>query len=244
MDLLSKGVPGTEIVCLTFTNRATAEMRHRISSLVTGTSLMKEAMDIDIMTFHSLCFNLITDLETEPRLASSNFLRASLLRTIRENSIFNYGDAYIKAELLPKIENAVRYVKSFNVDPLNLDVEKIRESIRSYLPSPSQTYTDEQILSFGEHFVNMMRRYSEDTRKAGLYDYNDLLTKWIGVPADKKKLYTWALIDELQDLNEIEFEIGLSCSLNHYMVGDPVAHLCRCPVGECKAHNFTSRNTI
>ena len=221
VDLLSNGVPGSEIVCLTFTNRATTEMRNRISSIVKGTPLMKEALNIDIMTFHSLCFNLVSEIESEPRIASSNFLRASLLRTIRENSIFNYGDSYIKTELLPKIENAVRYIKSFNVDAMNLDKDRVRESIKSFLPSPSQTYTDEQILSFGDHFIEMMRRYADDTRKAGLYDYNDLLTKWISIPRDKKKLYRWALIDELQDLNEIEFEIGLSCSLNHYMVGDP-----------------------
>ena len=241
VDLLSNGVPGSEIVCLTFTNRATAEMRNRISSMVKGTPLMKEALNIDIMTFHSLCFNLVTDIEAEPRIASSNFLRASLLRTIRENSIFNYGDAYIKTELLPKIENAVRYVKSFNVDLMSLDKNKIRESIKSYLPSPSQTYTDEQILSFGDHFIDMIIRYSEDTRKAGLYDYNDLLTKWIAIPPDKKKVYRWALIDELQDLNEIEFEIGLSCSLNHYMVGDPKQSIFGFQGGSLKNfENFTS----
>lgn len=51
-NLLAHGVPGREILALTFTNKAAGEMRARIDALVPGSGVW-------VGTFHSLCARLL-----------------------------------------------------------------------------------------------------------------------------------------------------------------------------------------
>ena len=52
--LLDEGIPGDEILLLTFTNKAAREMKNRIISLIG-----EKAKDVTASTFHSFCANFI-----------------------------------------------------------------------------------------------------------------------------------------------------------------------------------------
>lgn len=52
--LLEQGIPGWQIMCVTFTNKAAKEMRQRIENLVG-----EKAEDLWMGTFHSLCLRII-----------------------------------------------------------------------------------------------------------------------------------------------------------------------------------------
>ncbi|HKF52379.1 MAG TPA: UvrD-helicase domain-containing protein, partial [Candidatus Acidoferrales bacterium] len=55
--LLEQGIPGHNILAVTFTNKAAEQMRRRIADLVRASG--HDASDIWISTFHSFCARLL-----------------------------------------------------------------------------------------------------------------------------------------------------------------------------------------
>lgn len=77
-----------EILCITFTNKACAEMRERIEKIV-GES----AKDITIRTFHSFCFDLIKSEAKKKTDIFSNsivFDEEDCKEIIKECNFYNY----------------------------------------------------------------------------------------------------------------------------------------------------------
>ncbi len=221
VELIKKGTSPEDILCITFTNKASDEMRERIDGKLQAAGLIQDAFRINVSTFHAFAMDQLGRLLSRPRLASVNFIRSSILKSIRARKAFGYGDNYIRNELLPKIENAIRYVKSFNVEADSIDPAKLRKLIlKGISEGGSKSLETEEILALGEHFLFFMKDYSEALKRSQLLDYNDLLADWLKLPSEKKRIYRWVLVDELQDLNEMEFEIALKAGENHVLVGD------------------------
>ncbi|MDR3084775.1 MAG: UvrD-helicase domain-containing protein, partial [Christensenellaceae bacterium] len=77
--LIESGVPASEIVALTFTNKAAAEMRARLKELLGGEQKMAK---MRIGTFHSVCLKLLAAKESPAILDSAS--AASLLGEVME----------------------------------------------------------------------------------------------------------------------------------------------------------------
>jgi DNA helicase-2/ATP-dependent DNA helicase PcrA len=222
VKLVKDGVDPGRILCVTFTNRAAAEMQQRIGSKLIDEGLKEAAFGINVSTFHAFALDEISGLTGSVRIAPTNFIRASILRTIREKKMFSYGDQYIVGELLGKIENAIRYAKSFNISPSEINDSALNTALSAILmEGNSRSMTDDEIRAFADHFLQIMKSYQEALASANMLDYNDLLSRWLSLPDGKRRLYDWVLVDELQDLNELEFQIALRSANNHFLVGDP-----------------------
>jgi len=222
VKLVKEGIEPGRIMCVTFTNRAAAEMQQRIGSKLIDAGLKDAAFRINVSTFHAFALDEISALTGSARIAPTNFIRASILRTIREKKMFSYGDQYIVGELLGKIENAIRYAKSFNISPYNIDEASLNSALSAILAEGnSRSMSDDEIRAFASHFLQIMKSYQEALATANMLDYNDLLSRWLSLPDDRRRLYDWVLVDELQDLNELEFNIALQSGTSHFLVGDP-----------------------
>jgi len=206
--LLKQGLETKDILCLTFTEKASQEMQDRILKLIEEEQIKVDYSQIKIMTFHSFALD---NLE-ENDIISSNLLRYEIYTYLIENQVFTYQDNYLLETIVPKIENAIRYIKSFGVTPEKLNKQQIKEHITDY-----KNYEKQELENYLEHFINIYKRYEEYKQKKGL-DYTDLLINFL--KQKQKPTYKWVLVDELQDVNNMEADIVLQVCLKYLVVGD------------------------
>ena len=221
VDILWNGGKESDILCITFTQKAAAEMRKRINDEISGRGLSVNPDLIEIHTFHSYAFNYLNGMGLEFEIASNNLLRYSILTSFLEDEAFNYPRDYLTDELVPKCENAIRYLKSYGILPDDIDTEKVGIEIeREHERDPSERLSLEEEERFLDYFIRAYRRYEEEKNSTGnLIDYNDMLIKFVK-SHDGRKRYRYVLVDELQDVNELEAEIAKLSGERLFLVGD------------------------
>lgn len=221
VELLSGGAKESDILCITFTNKAATEMRKRIDEEIAKAGLKAKSYLIDVHTFHSYAYDYLGETGLGYELASNNMLRYSVFRSFQNDSAFNYSLGYVINDLVPKTENAIRYLKSFGILPGHIKIGKAESELEaSYQKRPLSNVTLEEEKTFLRYFVNAYERYESEKDKSGSYiDYNDMLIKFIE-KHDAKKRYKHVLVDELQDVNELEASIAMLSGENLFLVGD------------------------
>ncbi|MGC8516165.1 MAG: UvrD-helicase domain-containing protein [Thermoplasmata archaeon] len=220
-DILSNGGKESDILCITFTQKAAAEMRKRINDEISGKGLNVNPDLIEVHTFHSYAFNYLNGMGLEFEIASNNLLRYSILTSFLEDEAFNYQRDYLTDEFVPKCENAIRYLKSYGILPDDIDTEKVGIEIeREYDRNPPERFSIEEERKFLDYFIRAYRRYEEEKNSAvNLIDYNDMLIKFVKSHNGRKR-YRYVLVDELQDVNELEAEIAKLSGEKLFLVGD------------------------
>jgi DNA helicase-2/ATP-dependent DNA helicase PcrA len=206
--LLKKGLKPEDILCLTFTNKAKRELEDRIIELI-----KKQKMDVDLSklkvhTFHSYAL----DFMEEDDVVSSNLLRFSIYRYLKENEILNYADEYLLDIIVPKMENLLRYLKSFGITPDKINLKKAKEFVVG-----DEKFTKEELDKFAEDFVKIFEYYEKSKKKKGI-DYADMLINFLNLKTHSK--FKYVLVDELQDVNIIEADIALKSGEHFVAVGD------------------------
>ncbi|NOY27962.1 MAG: UvrD-helicase domain-containing protein, partial [Oligoflexia bacterium] len=187
--MLDKGVDPRSILAVTFTNKAAAEMKHRVAALVGDV-----ARRILVTTFHSACVR---------------FLRSDIqhLGYPRSFAIYDTDDqqrlvkAIMKAqgvtakEWTPRrLRGAIDRAKSRMIDP-----DVLAEELRRDLGNPT---------------VRVYRSYQAALKAAGAVDFNDLLNLvvdlWRGHPdvlARYQRRFRFVMVDEYQDTNRAQYEL-------------------------------------
>ena len=134
IDLLENGVKPENILCITFTAKAKKEMFDKIFDDAQGKFPDADIMKIRIHTFHGFAYDYLTEIGLmSAEIVGNNLLRYSILESFIENKAFNYGKPYIIDELVPKVENAIRYMKNFGITPDKIDVKKTASVIQQQL---------------------------------------------------------------------------------------------------------------
>jgi len=208
ISLIKHGVRPEQILCLTFTEKAKREMEERILKLKDELRVSLDVSKLHVYTFHSYALNSLDNQE----IISPNLLRFSIYMYIKENNIFNYSDSYILDTLVPKIENLIRYLKSFGILPDNI---KFNES-KKFLTSDSKLGKKE-LEKFLEEFIKIYSHYETIKQSKG-FDYADLLIEFLDL--SKKPGFQYVLVDELQDVNKMEAQIALKSADKYIAVGD------------------------
>jgi DNA helicase-2/ATP-dependent DNA helicase PcrA len=221
VELMNNGVSEKDILCLTFTNKAVDEMFEKISQKFKEKRIeMSRINGLTISTFHSFCNTYFSEQGKEYELVSNNFIRFSIFKSFERNDAFNYDRDYIIQEMVPKVENAIRYIKSFGITPEDIDKEDIEEKLMNKLTSEKiTTLTTEEVLAFLSYFVIAFQDYEKEKGEKKI-DYNDLLKRFLLEYDPLKKHYKYVLVDELQDLNDIEAKIAKVLGDHLFLVGD------------------------
>ena len=209
ISLLEKGLKPEEILCLTFTNKAKKEMEQRILSLLEENKIKTDVSKLNIHTFHSYALDYLNQEE----VISSNLLRYSIFRYLKENEVLNYGDEYLIETIVPRLENLIRYLKSFGIMPEDIDLNEVKKNLSGF----NERISKEEMEKFAEDFVGIFKHYEEIKRKKGI-DYTDMLLQFLAIK--NKPRFKHVLIDELQDVNKIEAEIALQSADQFFAVGD------------------------
>lgn len=194
--LMHNGVDAFNILALTFTNKAAAEMKERVEKILGNT----EARNLYIGTFHSV-FARILRAEANKLGYPNNFTiydtddAKSVLKSIIND--MNLDDKHYKPAY---VYNRISAAKNGLIDPVEYKTDSFiqQEDARSNRPMMGDIYD----------------AYAKRCFKNGAMDFDDLLfkmyillTQFPDVLAKYQHRFQYVLIDEYQDTNVAQYKI-------------------------------------
>ncbi|MDR0855701.1 MAG: UvrD-helicase domain-containing protein [Christensenellaceae bacterium] len=202
--VLNKGVNDYQVLAVTFTNKATNEMRERLKRL------LGEDNRVAVSTFHALCAKILMK-------------DANLLGYKRPFSIYDESDS------LREIRKAVEDCRIQDAGDLIKTAKSAIDEAKNRGISADcflDNYGDEN----SERIQKVYAQYEHRLHRANAMDFNDLLLKtrelFLQCPEVREyyaKLYRYVMVDEFQDTNGVQFELTkMLCSYhgNVFAVGD------------------------
>lgn len=223
VELLKNGISEDDILCITFTNKAAEEMRSRISKKIKESNIPGiKPYKIRISTFHSYAMDYLREVQQDSELLSNNVIRYSIFKSFKRERAFNYSRDYVISNIVPKVENAIRYLKSFGILPDDIEIRKVGEKVSQiHLEEGINNVSVVENQKFLEYFVKAFRSYEiEKNETKNRIDYNDMLINFLKSYESAKRHYRYVLVDELQDINVLEGNIANISGDVKFFVGD------------------------
>ena len=212
--LIHKGVDPSQILAVTFTNKAAAEMKRRVEAVLRGagngfeprwaqpwmgfSSYMPE-----VSTFHSFCVKLLRQ-------------EAHVLGYTRPFMIYDDDD---QLSLMKKV------LQEFDISPKNANPKRFKSAIdqaKCQAQGPGDINPDDHFGPFGEQLVKVYRRYQEVLRASQAFDFGDLIVEAYKLLRDHPEVlekyqehFRYLMVDEYQDTNRAQYLLSNLC-----VVGD------------------------
>lgn len=199
--LLQHGVKPWNIIAVTFTNKASREMKQRVVDLVGP-----EARDVWIGTFHAICVRIIARFGHK-----IGWPRFTIIDDKEQTKLFKQCNNLLGVEYDPDlIKGIVSNAKNALVTP-------------DELLALSTTKQERDL-------ANLYLAYEEKKAELGYLDYDDLLIKTVQLFQNDHEVrdqyqnqFRYVFSDECQDQNKAQFQLLNYFSAQHnnlFMVGD------------------------
>ncbi len=182
--LLSQNIEPSEILLLTFTNKAAAEMVARVAEYF-GNAV---AGKIDAGTFHAVSYRWLKKYDKRVVLKQQRELK-TLFRSVFEKRNFSH----IEADVTPYGGNHLYDMYSFYQ---NTELEKEFEEWIT------QKY--EEHSPFALIYADVVDEFEKLKREYGFVNFNDLLLNFREICKTKELGYKEVLVDEYQDTNALQ----------------------------------------
>lgn len=193
INIVKSGVAPHNILCITFTNKAAAEMRERIMHRLAEEG-MNDGMPPTIKTFHALGVYILREQYSYTHL----------------NKSFTILDSADSKKVIKEI------IDRLDLDPKHYDAGKIKNIISSEKNKGKSIESyKEGVSSFTmEIIANVWREYTLELRRQQAIDFDDILTYTRDLLRDNMQVrsmyqsrYKYIQVDEYQDTNNIQYEI-------------------------------------
>ena len=177
----------SEILAITFTNKAANEMRDRVSKLVGPVS-----RNMWVMTFHASCTRILRN-------------EAERIRYTSRFTIYDDADS---------IRLIKRCMDELDVDQKRFAPRAIKTGISAAktLLQDADTYSEIADGFFGETTAKIYEIYEQQMIDMNAMDFDDLLSKTVGLFEKNKDVleryqsaFRWLLVDEYQDTNHAQY---------------------------------------
>lgn len=202
--LISQGVRPTQILAITFTNKAAGEMKSRIESLL-------QVRGVWISTFHSFGVRILRQY-------------AEHVNIDRNFTVYDQDD---------RVRMVKAALAAANIDNVRFTPETIQHAIskaKNDLITPDR-YAHTAKDFFTQVVAQVYAHYEKKMREANALDFDDLLM-WPALalknnPEFRSELdarFRYVLIDEYQDTNKAQYAIARGLSVDYpnlCVVGDP-----------------------
>ena len=204
--LMSVGVPASEVLAITFTNKAAGEMRGRTEALVPG------ARKPLVTTFHSFC--------------------ARILREYGEG--LGLDPAFTIYDTADQTAAIKRALGQLGLDPTHFEPSKMAEAIsraKNRLERAATFAASPRTDFWAKHLARVYEVYEAILRESHALDFDDLLLEVALGLRDKADFrqglherFRYILIDEYQDTNHAQYVIARDLAgrrRNLCATGDP-----------------------
>ncbi|MEN9823870.1 MAG: ATP-dependent helicase PcrA, partial [Actinomycetota bacterium] len=198
--LVHEGAAPSQILAITFTNKAADEMKHRVAELVGP-----RVKAMWVCTFHSACVRILR-------------AHGEALGYPRNFSIYDQSDAQRLAGYV---------VRDLGLDSKRFPPKAAHGQVslwKNELVTPEQAVARASNIFERKH-ADIYAEYQARLRKAGAMDFDDLLVNAVElfrthpeVLAHYQQRFRHVLIDEYQDTNMAQNEIALQLAAGHQQI--------------------------
>ena len=205
--ILECGIPPWNILAITFTNKAAAEMRERVSNIVS----QRQAEAATICTFHSLCARIIRQYADKLQLPPSYSIYDSSDQQKAVKQALELLQINTKNFPPTSVLSAISNAKNDLLDAAGYDV------------MVSDFYS--------KQIAKIFKKYEQLLEQNNALDFDDLLLKTVQLfrkhpiaLAELQERYQYILIDEYQDTNHAQFMLANALAARHKNIcatGDP-----------------------
>ncbi len=182
--LLASGVSPQEILLLTFTNKAAAEMVARVAEYF-GADVAKK---IDAGTFHAVSYRWLKKRDKRVVLKQQRELK-TLFRSVFEKRSF----MHIDADVQPYGGNHLYDLYSYYQNT------ELENNFESWL---LQNYPEHEL--FALIYADVVDEFEALKKEYGFLNFNDLLLEFRAMAKDTELGYKEVLVDEYQDTNALQ----------------------------------------
>jgi len=206
--LCRRGVDGSQILAITFTNKAAGEMTERVRRMLPGSPVW-------ISTFHRFCARLLR-------------ARGSAVGLDANYTILDTSD---QRQLIRQV------LQDLDIDPVHFPPRKIAARISNAKNDlqTAEAVAERFADSVGNHVEAVLARvypeYQKRLLQSNAVDFDDLLLHVVSLLSESEELrrglgerYRYILVDEYQDTNLAQYHIVAAMAEAHHnlcVTGDP-----------------------